>query len=426
MIDPASGRDEVNDLWIRDGRIIGIGVWDEKSDLPRAVRGTVKDTEILDARGLIVCPGWIDARVSLREPGLEEDETIACGTAAAVAGGFTTVGCLPDTDPVVDNRAAAEFIARQGERAGFCRVIPIGAVTKNRDGKELAEMGQLMDGGAATFSDAKRPIGNAEVMRRALQYAAMWNKPILHHAQVPELVAGGVMHEGFYSTMLGLRGMPAAAEEIMVRRDIALAEATGGAVHLMAVSSRRSVEEIRDAQQRGVRVTADVTPHHLLLTDESLLTYDSDYKVDPPLRTPEDIVALISGLKDGTISVMSSDHQPHAEEKRTRELDQAPFGIIGLETALPLSVEALITPGHLTWSELIAKWTVGPAKLLGRDLGRIAVGDIADITVIDPAAKWQIDSSQFRSKSRNTPFHGRAATGRVIAAFVGGRRAARE
>ena len=234
------------------------------------------------------------------------------------------------------------------------------------------------------------------------------------------------MHEGFYSTMLGLRGMPAAAEEIMVRRDIALAEATGGAVHLMAVSSRRSVEEIRDAQQRGVRVTADVTPHHLLLTDESLLTYDSDYKVDPPLRTAEDIVALISGLKDGTISVMSSDHQPHAEEKRTRELDQAPFGIIGLETALPLSVEALITPGHLTWSELIAKWTVGPAKLLGRELGRIAVGDIADITVIDPAAKWQIDSSQFRSKSRNTPFHGRAATGRVIATFVGGRRAVRE
>lgn len=406
LIDPARGIDAVGDLWLIDGRV---------ADRPR---GTVAET--IDATGLIVCPGLIDARVTLGEPGCEEDETIDTGTAAALAGGFTTVGVMPDTLPPVDNRAAAEFITLQGERAGHCRVVPLGTVTKRHEGAELSEIGQLVDGGAVAFTDGKRAIANSEVMRRALQYAGMWDRALLHHPQVPELAAGGVMHEGRQSTVLGVRGIPVAAEEIMVRRDIALAELTGGRVHLMAVSSRNSVDEVRQARQRGVRVSADVTPHHLLLTDESLCSYESCYKVDPPLRTREHIDALIAGLKDGTIEIICSDHQPRAQEKTDRELDQAPFGIVGLETLVPVCVAALIAPGHLTWPELIHKLTVGPAGLLGLDAGSLAPGAPADVTIIDPDAAWTVDAAAFASKSRNTPFHGREFRGRVRCTIVGG------
>ncbi|MGD9855559.1 MAG: dihydroorotase family protein, partial [Planctomycetaceae bacterium] len=314
IIDPAHQRDEFADLVVVDGRIV-------RSGTPVST-----PVETIDATGLIVCPGLIDARVSLREPGFEEDETIQTGTASAIAGGFTTIGCMPDTEPVVDTRASAEFVTLQAGRADNCRVVPLGAVTKRHAGEELAEMAQLVAGGAAAFTDGKRPIANSEVMRRALQYAGMLNRAVLHHPQVPELVAGGVMHDGFYSTKLGLRGMPAAAEEIMVRRDIALAELAGSRIHLMAVSSRNSVDEIRQAQQRGVAVTADVTPHHLALTDACLESYDSNFKVDPPLRTREHIDALIDGLQDGTIDVICSDHQPYAQEKKDREIDLVPFG----------------------------------------------------------------------------------------------------
>jgi dihydroorotase len=408
IIDPAQGVDRVGDLLIVDGRIA------EDVKPPSPVDRTI------DARGLIVCPGLIDCHVAFREPGFEEDETIATGSAAALAGGFTCVACLPETLPVVDSRASAEFIIRQGERAGSCRVFPLGAVTKAHAGEELAEIGQLVDGGAVGFSDGKQSITNSEVMRRALQYTRMWNKPILHHAQVPELVHGGIMHEAFQSTMLGLRGMPAAAEEIMVRRDIALAETTRGRVHIMSISSLRSVEEIRQAISRGIQVSADVSPHHLLLTDDCLAGYDTNLKVDPPVRTQEHRLALIEGLKDGTISVIASDHQPVADEKKAQEIDRAPFGISGLETLLPLCVEALVVPGHLTWMELLAKLTIGPAKLLNLPYGTLRPGAAADVTLIDPEVRWKISTANFRSRSRNNPFDGHSVQARVKSVLVDG------
>lgn len=408
VLDPVRNFDEVTDLLVVDGCIETIGKVSAEAD------------ETIDAQGLLVCPGLIDCHVSFREPGFEEDETINSGAAAALAGGFTTVACLPDTLPVVDTRAAAEFVVRQGERAGACRVLPLGAATKEHKGEELAEIGQLVDGGAVGFSDGKRAISNAEIMRRALQYTSMWNRAILHHPQNPELVADGVMHEGFQSTLLGMRGMPAAAEEIVVRRDIALAEITRGRVHLMCVSSHRSVEEIRQARQRGISVSADVTPHHLLLTDERLHTFDTNFKVDPPLRTEEHRDALISGLQDGTISIISADHQPAADEKKAREIDIAPFGITSLETLLPLCIEALILPGHLDWLQLLKTLTVGPAELLNLPYGTLKPGVPADITIIDPQERWTINKDEFHSQGRNTPFDGRSATGRVKFTIVDG------
>jgi dihydroorotase len=407
LIDPLHGTDKVGDLYIVDGRIVADPL--------------LLVDRVIEARGMIVCPGFVDCRVSLGEPGFEEDETIASGTAAALAGGYTLVASLPDTNPVVETRADAEFVTQQAARAGNCRVVPLGAVTKGREGKELAEIGELIAGGAVAFTDAKQPIMNSEVMRRALEYTRMWDAVIMHHPQVPELVQGGVMHEGYHSSVLGLRGMPTAAEEIMVRRDIALTELTGGRIHLMAITSRRSVEEIRDARQRGVRVSADVTPHHLLLTDKELVTYDPNYKVDPPLRTQAHIEALIEALKDGTIETISSDHTPLASEKKAREIDQVPFGIASIETVLPLCVEALIEPGHLTWPQLIQKLTIGPAKLLKQEGTKtLAAGAIADLTVIDPKATYQIDLNHSRSLGRNSPFHGRPAIGQVRVTIVGG------
>jgi len=409
VIDPASRRDETADLWIVDGQIRH----------SRPSNGAIDET--LNVSGCIVSPGLIDCRVFLGEPGFEEDETIATGSAAAVAGGFTAVAAMPGTDPVVDTRAFAEFVSRQAERAGNCRVYPLGAVTKNTKGEELAEIAQLMDGAAVAFTDGYKAIANAEVMRRALQYTGMGGRAIISHCQVPELVQGGVMHEGYYSTVLGLRGMPAAAEEIMVRRDIALAEATGGRVHLMALSTKNSVDEVRNAQKRGVKVTADITPYHLLLTDESMESFDPNYKLEPPLRSGEHIQALIEGLKDGTIGVITSDHRPYADEKKMVEIDKAPYGIVGLETLIPLCVEALIQPGHLNWTQLIEKLTVGPAKLLKVKGGSLEEGAPADVTVIDPEVSWKIDASQFRSQSQNTPFDGRAAKGRARYTIVDGR-----
>lgn len=410
VIDPGRNVDQIADVWIVDGKIA------TAEDV--SSRGGPDQT--IHADGLIVSPGLIDCHVGLREPGFEEDETIETGASAALAGGLTTVAALPDTVPVVDSRASAEFVVRQSERAARCRVLPLGAVTKNHAGEELAEIGQLIDGGAVAFSDGKRPVSNPEIMRRALQYTSMWDRAIFNHAQVPELVQGGVMHEGFQSTRMGLRAMPAAAEEIMVRRDIALAESTGGRVHLMSVSSRRSVEEIRQAISREIRVSADVSPHHLLLTDECLSSYDTNYKVDPPIRTEEHRQALIEGLIDGTISCLSADHQPRSEEKKSLEIDHAPFGISGLETVVPLCVKALVEPGHLTWMQLLAKLTIGPAKLLRLSSGTLSPGTAADVTIIDPDQRWTIRTSDFLSKSRNNPFDGLSVTARVKYTIVDG------
>jgi dihydroorotase len=375
---------------------------------------------VIDATGLLVCPGFIDAHVALREPGFEEDETIATATAAALAGGFTGIAAMPDTNPVADNRGAAEFVNRQAERAGNCRVFPLGAVTKGCKGEELAEIGQLVQAGAVAFTDAKSPVGNAEVMRRALEYTGMFNRPILHHSMVPEMSEGGVMHEGFESTRLGLRGIPAAANDIMTSRDIALAELTEGRIHIMCVTTEDAVSRIRMAQARQVNVTADVTPHHLLLTDKVMGSFDTLYKCNPPLRSQQHIDALIGGLKDGTITVISSDHQPFAIEKKSVELDAAPPGICGLETALAICAEALIGPGHLSWLQLISCLTIGPATVLGVPYGTLSPGATADVVLIDPDESWTIDASEFHSRSANSPFDGRSAIGRVVATLLNG------
>ncbi|MGE3317336.1 MAG: dihydroorotase [Planctomycetaceae bacterium] len=408
IIDPAGGIDRIGNLLLVDGKVAAID--------PQP--GHVDET--ISAEGCIVSPGFIDVHVALREPGQEEDEDTATGTAAALAGGFTSVACMPDTEPVVDNRAAAEFILLQAERAGHCHVFPLGAVTKDHAGAELAEIGQLVEGGAVGFTDAKKPVANAEIMRRALEYTRMFDRPIFNQPQVPELVEGRIMHEGLHSTLLGLRGIPAAAEAIMVGRDIALAEMTEGRLHLMCISTEESVERIRRAKSRGVRVTAEVTPHHLALTDESLRSFDSNCKVEPPLRTKEHIDALIEGLKDGTIDVISSDHQPCASEKKALELDHAPFGIIGLETLLPIVIRTLIDPGHLTWPQLIEKLTVNPARVLGIAKGTLEPGSDADVSIIDPTCAWTIDPARFQSRSRNTPFGGWEVRGRARVVIVSG------
>jgi dihydroorotase len=409
VIDPASDRDAVGDVWLADGVIVS-----------GPLEGDLDDE--WDAAGKIVCPGLIETQATLQEPGWDDDETIASGTAAAVAGGVTSVACLPETQPVVDNRAAVEFIRQQAERHGACHVFPLGAVTKNRQGEELAEIGQLVEGGAVALSDGKRPVANAEVMRRGLEYARMFGRRIFHHPQVPELVAGGVMHEGLYSTLLGLGGMPAEAEEILVARDVALAEMTGGSLHLMTISTAASVDIVRRAQQRGVDVTASVTPHHLVLTDAELQTFDSNCKVDPPLRTREHIEALVEGLVDGTIEVICSDHRPVPSQEKDLELDVAPFGIVGLETLLPLCVRALIDSERLDWPALIALLTSGPARVLGIETGSLAAGRVADVIVIDPDVEWTIDPSKFRSRCSNSPFGGWQVRGRVESVFVDGQR----
>lgn len=412
VIDPENRLDGLFDVLIIDGLIRAVE--------PNLTVAELSEVQLIDASGLIVSPGFVDTHVSLREPGFEEDESTETGTAAALAGGFTSIAAMSDTDPVVDNRSSAEFVRLQAERAANCRVYPLGAVTKHSLGEELAEIGQLVQGGAVGFSDAKRPVANAEVMRRALEYTQMFGRPILHFAMVPELAEGGVMHEGFESTRLGLRGIPAAAQDIMTGRDIALAQMTGGRIHLMCVTTSDAVERIRIARSRNIAVTADVTPHHLLLTDTVMESFDTLYRCNPPLRTQSHIDALIAGLKDGTIDAISADHQPLAIEKKAVELDVAPPGICGLETLLPVCVRALIEPGHLQWSDLIARLTIGPARVLGLKHGTLSVGSPGDVTLIDPQETWTVDARKFRSRSRNTPFDGMTFRGRVVRTLVDG------
>jgi dihydroorotase len=409
VIDPSRSLDRVTDLWIKDGTILGDG--------PQP--GQTAD-RVIDCTAMIVSPGLIDMHVHLREPGREEDETIETGTAAAIAGGVTSVACMPNTEPALDSRAAAEFVILQARRAGNCNVFPIGAVTKSRDGKELAELGGLVEGGAVAFTDDGAPVYSAEIMRRALEYCKMLNRTVLVHAEILELTQGGVMNEGAVSTHLGLRGMPGVAEDIMIARDILLAKLTGGRVHILHVSTADGVDLIRQGIARGVRVSGEACPHHFLLTDESLRTFDSNFKMSPPLRTRADADAILAGLKDGTLAVLATDHAPHAPEKKLRELDQAPNGILGLETFLPLCVTHLIEPGHLTWPQMLAKMTVNPAEVLGINRGTLKPGRPADVTVIDPKRKWTVDAKRFKSKSRNTPFHGWEVTGRAVATIVSG------
>ena len=409
VIDPGQGIDRVTDLWLADGRVLGVGEGHEEGA-----------EVVIKAAGLIVCPGLIDIHVHLREPGNEEDETIATGAAAALAGGVTSVACMPNTRPAIDSQGAAEFVVLQARRAGKANVFPVGAVSKGRLGEELAELGQLVAGGAVAFTDDGAPVASASLMRRALQYAAMFDRVIMQHCQVPELTEGGVMNEGFESMRLGLPGMPAAAEDIMVARDIRLAEITGGRLHIQHISTARSVELVREGKARGIRVTAEACPHHFTLTDEGLRSFDSNFKMNPPLRTWPDVEAVVAGLVDGTIEILATDHAPHAPEKKMRELDQAPFGIVGLETLIPITVHGLIRPGHLTWPQVIAMLTVNPAKLLGLRKGTLRPGEDADVTLIDPETRWTIDPARFHSKSRNTPFAGWDVQGRAHTVIVNG------
>jgi dihydroorotase len=409
VIDPSQGIDQVTDLWITGETVRGIG--------PQM---QLHADETIDVSGKIVCPGLIDMHVHLREPGREEDETIATGTAAALAGGVTSVACMPNTEPAIDSQAQAEFVYLQAERAGNANVFPIGAITKGRKGEELAEIGGLVEGGAVAFTDDGSPVVSAEIMRRALEYCKMFDRVVMDHCEDLELTRGGVMNEGFESMKLGLRGMPAAGEEVMVNRDIILAELTEGRLHILHTSTAGSVDLIRRARQKGVRVTTEVCPHHFTLTDACLRSFDSNFKMSPPLRTQRDVEAIIEGLKDGTIEVIATDHAPHAPEKKMRELDLAPNGIIGLETLLPVCVVALIEPGHLTWPQLIEKLTINPARILGIDRGTLKPGADADVTVIDPKAEWVIDPTKFKSKSRNCPFTGWKVRGRAELVFVSG------
>jgi dihydroorotase len=410
IIDPSQALDRIANLRIHNGKIVEIG-------------NTPKDgDEVFDATGKIVLPGLIDMHVHLREPGGEENETIETGTKAAIHGGFTSIACCPNTMPPIDSQTSVEFVQQQAARSKHCNVYVICCISKNREGKELAELGQLFETGAIACSDDGAPVEDAELTRRAFEYCLMFDKPLLSHPEVTSLTKGGVMHEGMVSLLLGLRGMPVAAEDVAVAQDITLAEITGGRLHVMHVSSEGAVSAIRRAKQRGIRVTAEVTPHHLTLTDESLRSFDSNYKMNPPLRCQEHVEACNEGLRDGTIDVIASDHAPHAAEKKMRELDQAPFGIIGLETALPVVITKLIRPGILNWQTVVQKMSFNPAKILGIQKGTLQIGADADITVVDPDAKWTVSAGDFHSKSKNSPYIGWELFGRASAVFVGGDR----
>jgi dihydroorotase len=413
VVDPDQGIDRVDDLLIQDGQIVAIG---QSGSQPLG-----KVDETLDASGLIVTPGLIDMHVHLREPGREEDETIESGTRAALAGGFTSVACIPNTEPPTDTQANVEFIRQKAARADTCNVFVVGCVSRDRAGKELAEIGQLVEAGAVAFSDDGSPVYDAELMRRAFEYCRMFDKAILAHEEVLELSRGGVMHEGQVSMALGLKGMPAAAEEVMIGRDIALAEVTGGRLHVMHVSTAHGVELIRQAKRRGVRVTAEACPHHFTLTDESLRGFDSNFKMSPPLRTAADVEGIINGLVDGTIDCIATDHAPHAPEKKLLELDRAPFGILGLETAVGLCVTRLIDAGHIDWLRFVDAISRLPAQILGINRGTLRPGAVADVTLIDPSLQWQVDVSTFASKSINSPFDGWTLKGRAVATIVAGR-----
>jgi len=409
VIDPEQGLDRITNLLIEDGKIAGYDVPPNDQD------------RVIDATDRIVAPGLIDTHAELREPGLEDDETIASGAAAAVAGGYTTIACLPNTNPPIDTQPAVQYVRSQAERAAQCRVEVVACVSKDRQGEQLAEIGSLVEAGAVAFSDATSAIQNPELLRRAFQYCGMFDKPILNPPQMNELARHGIMHEGLVSLRLGLPGLPVEAEDVMTSRDCRLADATGGRIHLMSISTAGSVELVRRAKRHDIRVTAAICPHHLALTDEALDSFDSQYKVMPPLRSKEHVEALIEGLRDGAIDVIASGHAPHAPEKKMQELDQAPFGMVAFETALSLVITTLIEPGHLDWPAALAKLTSNPARIFGLDRGSLGVGMPADVTVIDPHATWRVRPEALVSKSSNTPLAGWDLKGRADYVIVAGR-----
>jgi len=410
VIDPANKVDEKLDILLTDGKIARLG---KPGSIP------AEGAQVVEASGRLVVPGLIDMHVHLREPGSEYKETIKTGAAAAKAGGFTSVCSMPNTNPVNDSRSVTEFILSEANDA-LARVFPIGAITKGSKGEELAEMAELHAAGCVAISDDGRPVMNAAIMRRAMEYSKIFDIPVISHCEECTLSDQGAMNEGFVSTELGLRGIPAAAEEVMVSRDIALAGLTGCRVHIAHVSTGGSVRMVREAKARGVKVTAETCPHYFTLTEEAVRGYNTLAKMNPPLRTEDDVAAIKQGLKDGTIDVIATDHAPHAMDEKSVEFDHAPFGIVGLETAVGL-VFKLVHEGVLSMSEAVRKLSFNPASILKINKGTLSVGADADITIIDPNVEWTVDSSQFKSKSRNTPFEGWKLKGRAVQTIVGGR-----
>jgi len=411
VIDPAASLDAVQDVLLKGDRIERVG---KNLVVPDGIKE-------LDATGKIVCPGFIDLHVHLREPGQEYKETVATGTRAAAAGGFTAVCAMANTHPVNDNRSVTDYIRAKADTEGVVRVYAIGAVTRNLGGEELSEMAELAEAGCVAFSDDGKCVMNAALYRHAMEYTLPFGTPLISHAEDHHLSKGAAMNEGVVSTELGVPGAPAAAEDIMVARDILLAELTGAHVHIAHLSTAGAVRLVRDAKARGVKVTAEVTPHHLLLTEEAVRTFDANTKMNPPLRSKRDTEALLEGLVDGTIDCIATDHAPHAVSEKEGEFDRAAFGIVGLETAVGLLMDRLVTPGALPLATLVARLSRDPARLLNLPGGSLAAGAPADLTLLDPQAQWTVDPGKFASRSRNTPFAGWTVTGRPWKTIVGGR-----
>ena len=406
VIDPASQRDEIADIAIVDGVI---------SDRP------AQGSPEFDATALIVAPGFIDMHVHLREPGMEHAETIETGARAAAAGGFTTICCMPNTIPVNDSATVTSYIVERARRHAIVNVRPIGAITKGSEGIELSAIGSMRDAGIVAISDDGRPVMNARVMRRAMEFARSLGLTVIDHCEDLHLSAGGDMHEGPQSTRLGLRGIPSAAEDVMVARDILLAELTGARYHVAHISAKHAVAMVAFAKSKGLPVTSETTPHHFVLTDAELGAYDSNYKMKPPLRSQADVDAVIQGIVSGAIDAIATDHAPHAGSDKMQEFESCPFGILGLETAIGLTFDCLVHPGHITLTRMIELFTSGPAGVLKLDRGTLATGSAGDVTILDPALAWTYNVNKSESKSRNSPFHGRAFRGAAIATIVGGR-----
>jgi dihydroorotase len=411
LVDPSSGLDATGDLLVRDGKIESVG-------------GSIAapaEAQVVDCAGQVVAPGFIDVHCHLREPGREDVETIATGARAAAAGGFTAVCALPNTDPVTDNQAAVGFVLKQGKAAGAARVYPIGAISIGERGERLAEFGEMVGAGAIAVSDDGKPVVSAQLMRTALEYARTFGIPVADHCEDPTLAEGGAMNEGLVSARLGLKGIPSEAEEIMAIRDILLARRTGGHVHLCHMSTRGSVELIRWGKDRNIRVTAEVCPHHLSLTEAEVEGYNTHAKMNPPLRSQDDVEALQQAVKDGTIDVIATDHAPHHYDEKEREFADAPNGIVGFETALAVNITWLVKPGIISLATLVDKMSCAPAKLFHLPGGSLRRGGAADITVFDPQREWAVEPSRFFTKGRNTPYTGRTLTGLVACTLVDGR-----
>jgi len=408
LIDPSRDIDEEGDILVEDGLI-------------RPAPSGAGADETIDVRGLVVCPGFVDMHVHLREPGREDEETIESGARAAIRGGFTSVACMPNTAPVMEGDEGVKFILSKGRDAGLARVFPVAALSRNLEGETLSEIGAAMRAGAVGISDDGMPVMRAGLMRRALEYVRMFRAPVISHCEDLTLSGAGKMNEGSVSTLLGLEGIPSRSEDVMVARDIMLAEAAGSRLHVAHVSTRRSLELIAEGKTRGVSLTCEVTPHHFTLTDEAVKGFDTNTKMKPPLRTADDVAALRQGLKRGTIDAIATDHAPHSEEEKDQEYDLAPFGVIGLETAFGIACNELYHGKVVSLPRLVALMSTNPAGILGLPYGTLREGAPADITLVDPEAAWTIDESEFASKSRNTPFSGWKVKGRVVSVMVGGK-----